>query len=508
MLFPSIEFLSFIVVFLILLHCLRGVTQPIKKYFILAGSYFFYAYWDWRFVGLLAGLTIVNHLCGKMIQSEQSPGLKRMWLFMALGVDIATLSFFKYYNFFLDSARGLLTLKSLPLRNLDLILPLGISFLTFQIMSYVIDVYRGQVKSGRLDDFALYVSFFPKLVAGPITRANDFFTQLEKKIEIRKENVLYGVSQFVIGLFKKVVLADNLASFINEVFQKTGLFDGYTILAAVIAYSIQIYCDFSGYSDMAIGTGKMLGFDLPVNFLSPYRSKNIGEFWRRWHISLSQWLRDYLYIPLGGNRTGLLRTCVNLIITMVIGGLWHGAGWNFVIWGFFHGCMLVFQRLFRATKTLVSLIRNTPQYQPIGLDQRIPRIGDRSNSGKHILWYKFLGAEWLTTWRAILTTSSIFMTFIFVTAGWIFFRAQNLSDAVKVFNGIANFSTGIHWIHSSFWFIVPWCLIWQLLPNTEKWRERLILSQSSIGVAAKLCLFFAVIFFSPVENSPFIYVQF
>ena len=266
-------------------------------------------------------------------------------LLASVCVNLGLLGFFKYYNFFVDSASAVLSEWGLGISNLEIILPVGISFYTFQTMSYTLDIYRGKLKPARsFSDFALFVAFFPQLVAGPIVRAADFLPQLEHRVHIRGANLWAGTQIFLIGLFKKLMIADSVAPFVDAVHEYPGYYSPMTTWLCVLAYSLQIYCDFSGYSDMAIGCARMMGYEFQRNFNMPYLSATITEFWRRWHISLSSWLRDYLYISLGGNRKGHLRTYTNLLTAMILGGLWHGASWNFVIWGTLHGAVLALHK--------------------------------------------------------------------------------------------------------------------------------------------------------------------
>jgi len=317
----------------------------------LLASYFFYGCWDWRFLGLIWLSTIVDFACGRELDKRKrgttgedggpssepyfhSRRGRRTILFVSVAANLGILGFFKYFDFFVGSAATLLDMIGLPLerRLLNVILPVGISFYTFQTLSYTIDIYRGQIRAhGSLLDFAVFVAFFPQLVAGPIVRAREFIPQVSRRRHLNLDQIYEGGYLILWGLFKKVVIADNLALLVDGVFQSDAPLLGGTVLVALYAFSVQIYCDFSGYSDIARGCAKMMGFEIRLNFKLPYFESNPAEFWRRWHISLSTWLRDYLYIPLGGNRKGATRTCINLALTMILGGLWHGAAWTFVL---------------------------------------------------------------------------------------------------------------------------------------------------------------------------------
>ena len=303
---------------------------------LLVASYVFSGWWDWRFCGLMLLLTAVAYLAG--LGLERRPRSRGI-LAAGVAVPLAVLFAFKYLNFFLASFRAAFGLAQAG--ALNIILPVGISFYTFQSLSYTIDVYRGKLPASHDPvKFALYISFFPQLVAGPIVKASEFLPQLDEARRPTADRVFRGLTEFFFGLFKKAVLADNIAVFADAVFGAVGAYSSGAVALAVLGYAMQIYFDFSGYSDMAMGAARCLGYDLPVNFNLPYLSRNASEFWKRWHISLSSWLQQYLYIPLGGNRKGRARTYVNLMLTMALGGLWHGADWSFVLWGVGHGLAL------------------------------------------------------------------------------------------------------------------------------------------------------------------------
>lgn len=332
-----------------------------RKLWLLLASYTFYAFWDWRFLSLIWISTAVDYLAGRGLERESHPVRRRLLLGMSLAANLGLLGFFKYFDFFVQSAQDLFILLGLPFRThtLDVVLPVGISFYTFQTLSYTIDVYRGKLRPTRnLLDFALFVAFFPQLLAGPIVRASNFLPQLER---IRRWDWLrmqLGLQYLVMGLVKKVAVADRLAVFADPVFADPSLYHTGALWAATLAFTIQVYADFSGYSDMAIGLGHLLGFKLPKNFDLPFLARNFREFWGRWHITLSTWLRDYVYIPLGGNRASGRRDDLNLLLTMTLCGLWHGANWNFVVFGVLHGGLLVVNRRFRrATESLPRLRR-------------------------------------------------------------------------------------------------------------------------------------------------------
>ena len=403
MIFTSLAFLVFFVVVLAGVLAIQKFSgnDRVKYYFLLAASYFFYGWWDWRFCFLLLFVSLSSYLTALHCR-------KKFVYILGVSVPLIALGVFKYFNFFMDSL-GLHSFSSLRI-----ILPVGISFYTFQALSYVIDVHRGKIKAEK--DFvrlALYISFFPQLVAGPIVRASDFLPQLyEPSRKITAENFCTGIQIMAMGFFKKVVLADHLSVFVDDVFGIPAAFHWSAIILAVMSYSLQIYFDFSGYSDIATGCAKCLGYDFMMNFNLPYISRSVTEFWRRWHISLSGWLKDYLYIPLGGNRRGRSRQLINLMITMLLGGLWHGANWTFVFWGGLNGLALCAEKIFPS----------------------------RSNS-KGVL----------------ISTVKIISVFAFISFTWIFFRAESFSDAWAVITGIFTLQNGIK--QPFFWSFVAIVLL-------------------------------------------------
>ena len=347
MLFPTATFAIF---FLIVLP-LSWLTMPWPhrwRPFIIVASYVFYSWWDWRFVFLLAGCTLWNQVLAVRIWRTRSPSQRKALLVLALAGNLAVLGYFKYYDFFVTSSDNLLSVVGLdmPLEVKSIVLPVGISFYTFMAISYVVDAYRGEFEPTTLEKFAVYLSFFPHLVAGPIVRPGELIPQLETPRNPRRVDTSRAFYLIATGLFKKVVIANYLASsIVDEVFAAPGQHSSLEILIAVYAYAVQIYADFSGYTDIAIGIALLLGFSFPQNFDSPYAATSLQDFWRRWHMTLSRWLRDYVYIPLGGNRGKRpILTYRNLMLTMLIGGLWHGAAWTFVVWGALHGVGLVAER--------------------------------------------------------------------------------------------------------------------------------------------------------------------
>ncbi|HNV85460.1 MAG TPA: MBOAT family O-acyltransferase [Candidatus Omnitrophota bacterium] len=344
MLFNSFEFVIF---FIVVYSLYRILPHKAQNLMLLAASYFFYGFWDWRFLGLIGYSTLIDYVCGLKIGSGKTPKKRKGFLWLSIGSHLLILGFFKYFNFFAENLRVFADLFGIHLDSptLHIILPVGISFYTFQAMGYTIDVYRGKMQPARNPiDFALYIAFFPQLVAGPIERASALLPQISNKRVITETQIDEGCWLIFWGFFKKVFIADNLAQIVNAVFSKTGLFSGSETLMGLYAFAFQIYGDFAGYSDIARGTAKLMGIELMVNFKFPYFVTDPREFWKNWHISLSTWLRDYLYIPLGGNRSGRIQTCRNIFLTMLLGGLWHGASWTFVLWGAYHGVLLIIHR--------------------------------------------------------------------------------------------------------------------------------------------------------------------
>jgi len=354
MLFNSFEFVAFFVITLGVVVLLRRRVTA-RNIYLLFASYFFYGLWDWRFLGLIAISTVVDYTCGLLLHRKERGGgddrrpttTDNLTLAVSVITNLGILGVFKYYNFFIASFSTMI--EGIGINNsfstLHIILPVGISFYTFQTLSYTIDCYRGKIPAEHsFLNFALFVAFFPQLVAGPIERASHLLPQMQKPSVISWKNLRSGLFLMGIGLFKKVVIADNFAPFADAVYtanDPTGL----DILVGTYAFAIQIYCDFSGYSDIARGAARCMGFDLMLNFRAPYLATNPSDFWKRWHISLSTWLRDYLYIPLGGNKGSRINNYRNLMLTMILGGIWHGAAWNFVLWGIYQGSLLCIYRL-------------------------------------------------------------------------------------------------------------------------------------------------------------------
>jgi len=403
MLFNSFAFALFLPIVLILYWLLPFRWQ---NRMLLIASYVFYGYWDWRFLFLIALSTVVDYVAGLQVYkheghtNDKSVKLRKIWLVGSICSNLVILGFFKYFNFFIDTFAGLLGTLNVETNSLylEIILPVGISFYTFQTMSYTIDIYRKKMlPTRRFIDFALYVAFFPQLVAGPIERACNLLPLILNKRTFNRTQFFEGVHLIFWGLFKKVYVADNLAPIVNRIF---GMSDptGMEAVIGTYAFAFQIYCDFSGYSDIARGVAKCMGFELMLNFNHPYVAISASDFWRRWHISLSTWLRDYLYVPLGGNRKGNFRTYVNLFLTMLLGGMWHGASWIFILWGAYQGAFLLSHRLMKPLLNGISIIRMIPY------------------SLRHLIKMVFV--------------------FQLVCIGWIIFRAQSVDQVVDMLTAI------------------------------------------------------------------------
>ena len=418
MLFPTFTFAVFFAVVLPLSWALRG--RPVAwKSLILVASYVFYGYWDWRFLGLLAAMTLVNEVAAVGIHRAASPAARGRLTAAAVVFDLGVLAVFKYYGFFVSSLEDSFGWEG-PV--LDIVLPVGISFFTFQAISYVVDVKRGEATPAPLLDFAVYLSFFPQLVAGPIVRATEFLPELRASRTPDRVELSRGVLLIGRGLFKKVVVADFLGrAIVSDAFGTPGEYGGLDVLMGIYGYAIQIYADFSGYTDMAIGLALLLGFRFPQNFDRPYAAVSVQDFWRRWHMTLSRWLRDYLYVPLGGNRAGRLATYRNLLITMGLGGLWHGAAWVFVVWGIYQGLGLAVERA-------LGEARGVPEVEFDAADVRIREIA-RLHSGAEV-----------DAWREDPTSPVPFtplavrrlwlgrlVTFHFVCVGWVVFYAGTVT---------------------------------------------------------------------------------
>lgn len=447
---------------------------------LLAASYFFYGWWDWRFLSLILISTIVDYFCAIQIAQSQDHLRRKLLLTLSVALNVSFLGFFKYCDFFTQSLHDVLVLLGIPvsIHVLGIILPPGISFYTFQELAYIVDVYYGKLKPARsFVDYALFISLFPHLIAGPIQRPSHLLPQVQQPRRFESSHFFDGIMLLLSGLFRKAVIADNCALLANAAFSgQLGEPSLAVVLLGAYAFAWQIYGDFSGYSDMARGSAQLLGFHFMVNFRQPYLSTSLQDFWRRWHISLSSWLRDYLYIPLGGNRYGERRTYGNLMTTMLLGGLWHGANWTFIIWGGLHGAWLAFERFVR---------------------QLFPALqGAQSDSNSSLLAPR----GWI---RRILIFHLVCLT-------WIFFRAPSVTEALEFLRGAARWSWrpeyGTAFVVLGA-FTIPLFLLDLLLEARD---EEYVFAGLSVAprFATAVCLATVVAFFAANQVSAFIYFQF
>jgi alginate O-acetyltransferase complex protein AlgI len=414
--------------------------------FLLGLSYGFYAAWDWHYLPLIFGSSTVDFFLARAIGGEERPARRRAMLLVTVVLNLGFLGFFKYWNFTLENARLLAALVQgappPPASALRVLLPpVGISFFTFESMSYVVDVYRGELKPhASYLRYLLFVSFFPHLVAGPIVRPRDLLPQFERRPLLAREDGAEALFLIALGLVKKLVISDQLAqNLVDRVFERPASFSSVEVLAGVYGYAVQIYCDFSGYTDIAIGSALLLGVRFPKNFDAPYKAADLADFWRRWHISLSSWLRDYLYIPLGGNRGSEAKTHRNLMLTMLLGGLWHGANWTFVFWGFLHGFGLVIVRAFqRATKRAVKAAADRDGDPPEASEGASPYRGGAQRPPPPMpAWQRLLCAWDRARPRPWARALGVIVTFHWVCLAWIFFRAPSFDRAEQMLRQIA-----------------------------------------------------------------------
>lgn len=491
MLFNSIEFAIFFpIVFII--YWLLSKNLKLQNIFVVLASYVFYAWWDWRFIGLLVGMSIVSWLGGKYISLAQNKAntsegggralfVAKSLLLTIIVLDVMVLGVFKYCNFFISSFADLFGLQN-SIHSLKIVLPLGISFFTFQAISYVVDVYKRKIEPTNMVDCLLYIGFFPKLLAGPIERPTNLIPQIQRNRVFEYDLAADGCRQMLWGLFKKVVIADNCALYVNQVYGDYAHQSGSTLLFAAILYTIQIYGDFSGYSDMAIGSAKLMGFRFRDNFLFPYFSRNMNEFWRRWHISLNTWFVDYVYIPLGGSRNGKWHTIRNIMIVFLLSGLWHGADWSFVAWGAYHGLLLV----------LLILLNRNAKYEHVVAHNR---------------WYPTLSE-----------LGQMLLVFVLATIGWILFRADNMTQAWEILTKICSKSLlTVPWLINRFYYVpvlvyILWCAVLEWIYRKKEFVLQNVQHVNLLkNVYIRVVLFAIALFFIIAERGggkEFIYFQF
>ncbi|HEY9226452.1 MAG TPA: MBOAT family protein [Gemmatimonadaceae bacterium] len=477
--FVSLDFVAFFAIVLAGLAIMP--TRGSRLFFLLIANFVFYGMGTPRFLLVLAVPSLIDYACAIWIERSSDPLTRRRWLIFSLVTNLGILFYFKYANFFGDTIAALLGVES---AKLDIVLPVGISFFTFKTMSYTIDVYRGTLKACRSAwRYAMFVSFFPELVAGPIVRASIFLPQMDRPIRLEWARFTSGLRMVLLGVTKKLLIADRLSMYVDVVFANPASFSPLAVAAGVVAYSIQIYCDFSGYSDMALGLARIIGFDLPMNFDMPYIARSITEFWRRWHITLSQWLRDYLYIPLGGNRRGRARTYVNLLITMLLGGLWHGANWTFVVWGLLHGIGLAVHKVWTEWRARSGRPPST---------SLVARVGG---------------------WA---------LTYAFVCVCWVFFRSPDFDTAMIVLSKLAGLAPGgVAWVYLPVYVFIPMLIAAHTIgviqrnpslnltdahttPPAYAVAKQPAMLQAFVLTAWLLLLYL----FVPLHRSPFIYFQF
>ena len=478
MVFNSFSFLVFFVIVYLLYLAFQGHLKLQNKLIFISSS-FFYGWWDWRFLPLMYFTIFIDFYIGRSLSRTDREGDRKRLLFLCICSNMIILGIFKYYNFFISSFEKSFSFFGLSLNcpTLRIILPVGISFYTFQSMSYVIDVYRKQLTPAKnILDYGAYVTYFPQLVAGPIERASHLLPQMLNSRRLKLDEFYEGCYLIFWGFFKKMFIADNLAQIVNPIFSAPPPYHGAQVLLGVYAFTFQIYCDFSGYSDIARGLGKMMGFDIMLNFDLPYFATNPSDFWKRWHISLSTWLRDYIYIPLGGNHKGGFFTYGNLMIVMLLGGLWHGASWHFVFWGAYHGLLLCVYKLLKPYFTTLS----EPQSKLL---------------------------------RKVWHAAKIIFFFHLICLGWLFFRAGSLTQITEMLYAIfmkfhAISGLGLRESLEKIVFFTFLLLIVQLFQNTKKDLMTVLKAPVIARALFYLLCFYALTIFGDTGAKEFIYFQF
>ncbi|MEQ9376682.1 MAG: MBOAT family O-acyltransferase [Imperialibacter sp.] len=468
MLFNSIEFLLFLPVVFALYWFVFGKSLRLQNMLLLLASYVFYGWWDWRFLSLIFLSTVVDFITGLRIDAAQQQQTKKNWLTVSLVFNLGLLGFFKYYNFFVSSWIEMFSQMGIYMDpwTMNIVLPVGISFYTFQTMSYSLDIYYGRLQPTKnFVNFAAFVSFFPQLVAGPIERASSLLPQIANPRKWDYRTGVEGLRQILFGLFKKVVIADSLSGPVNEIFSNYPGFAGGTLVLGALFFALQIYCDFSGYSDIAIGVAKLFGIKLMVNFNFPYFSSSIAEFWRKWHISLSTWFRDYVYYPLGGSRVATKTAVRNIFVVFLVSGLWHGANWTFVVWGALHA--LYFIPSFYLKQKKVEVIRSKSSFFLVAIK---------------------------TAW-----------TFLIVCFAWIFFRSESLASAFDYIRHLSPHFTADYF--SSFKYVAFFLMI-ELLVFFFKRIDYDMAGYRALRYFSYAVLAFSIISHSTRSGSDFIYFQF
>lgn len=480
MLFNSISFAIFLPIVFALYWLLRK-SFKLQNILLLIASYYFYGCWDWRFMFLLGFSTLLDYYSGIKIEEATSQNLKKIWLTISIGINLGFLGFFKYYNFFADSFAEMLNGFGLNVHpwTLQIILPVGISFYTFHGLSYIIDIYYNRIKAERnIVDYSVFVSFFPLLVAGPIERATHLLPQIKKTRVFNYSQAVDGMRQILWGLFKKMVIADNCAIYANEIFSNPESQSGSNLVLGAIFFAFQIYGDFSGYSDIALGVARLFGIELLKNFNYPYFSRGIAEFWRRWHISLSTWFRDYLYIPLGGSRGGNWMRVRNTFIIFIVSGFWHGANWTFIFWGFLNALFIMPSILLKTNRTNLEIVAQ---------DRFFPTFRELFN---------------------------MMLTFALTVLAWIFFRANSITHAFEYIGGIFNQSLftfpTLRKSALATLFLVVFLLLTEWMGRRNNYGIEKLLLEKPRWVRWSFYAFVLMLIglFLQTEESPFIYFQF
>ncbi|UPT70061.1 MAG: MBOAT family protein [Flavobacterium sp. JAD_PAG50586_2] len=478
MFFNSLQYLFFLPLVFLVYWTVNKRSLKLQNLLLLAASYYFYACWDWRFLFLLVFSTGLDYFTGLQMYNAENQSKKKFWFWLSIIINLGFLGVFKYYNFFAESCAELLNgigFKS-SFWTLQVILPVGISFYTFHGLSYVIDIYKDRIKPEKnIIDYSLFVSYFPLLVAGPIERATHLLPQIKKKRNFDYNKAMDGFYQILWGLFKKIVIADSCATYANDIFDNYESMNSFSLMLGAVYFAFQIYGDFSGYSDIALGTSKLFGIDLLRNFNFPYFSRDIAEFWRRWHISLSSWFRDYLYIPLGGSKGGMWTKIRNTFIIFLVSGFWHGANWTFLIWGFLNALYFL---------PLLITQKNRDNIEIVAKGKLLPSFRD------------FV---------------SILLTFTLTTFAWIFFRAKSVSQAFVYIKNIFtfNFDGGIQYLSNDRYTVelLLLLLFFMVMEWFSREKEHPIFGRAKT-IKAFFIILMIIVFGSYSEASEFIYFQF
>ncbi len=477
MLFNSLDFGIFLPIVFSIYWIISSLGIRSQNIFLLGASYFFYGMWDVRFLILIFLSSTIDYIAGIKLETTDAPSKRKLYLFLSLSFNLGMLGIFKYYNFFLENFERTFSFFGLNLHgpHLNIILPVGISFYTFQTLSYTIDVYRKKISSTHdWIAFFSYVAFFPQLVAGPIERARHLIPQFTQKRSFNHQFAIDGLKQIIWGLFKKIVVANLCNNYVNDIFERHAQYSSITLALGAFYFGVQIYCDFSGYSDIAIGTAQLFGFKFMSNFEYPYFSRNISEFWRRWHISLTSWFRDYLYIPLGGSRTTQLKKIRNVWIIFLVSGFWHGANWTFVTWGALNAIYFL---------PLMLLSRNNAYSDTVSESKTLPNIQE---------FFQML------------------LTFSLVTFSWIFFRSENMGKAFSYISKLFSFNFKLDYlgIERYNFEAIPIILLFFVLEWSARLKRHPLQDSKFSLIKTVVIVLLIILLGSFIENSEFIYFQF